>query len=175
MSRICGFGVRYAPLYILTFRILSVAKRYAETLSVNLQCRRYEDMQTIPDRLRFCRQRLGLLQKEVAEKVGLTRCVYSSLETDDVCAYDPVIMGRLAVLFGIPEDDLLNDYSRFLQSGQGQAILRLRESLNMTRPQFAQYLHTDVDNITIWETEKKRISKEMWEKRFKCLMKNSID
>ncbi|MBQ6255339.1 MAG: hypothetical protein IJJ60_02005, partial [Clostridia bacterium] len=69
--------------------------------------------------------------------------------------------------------DLLNDYTRFLQAGQGQAILNLRQSLNMTRAEFAQYLHTDIDNITIWETEKKRISKEMWEKYFKCFMGDS--
>ena len=83
-------------------------------------------------------------------------------------------MDKLAVLYHVPLTDLLNDYTRFLQAGQGQTILNLRQSLNMTRSQFAQYLHTDVDNITVWETEKKRISKEMWENHFKRIIESSI-
>ena len=156
----------FAPLYILSFRV-TVAKKLSEAFSLNERYRRYEDIESIPDRLRWRRHELGLLQKEVAAKIGIPRCMYSNLESDELDYYDPLIMDKLAELYQIPLNDLLNDYTRFLQAGQGQAILNLCQSLNMTRSQFAQYLHTDVDNITVWETEKKRISKEMWEKCFK--------
>ena len=131
---------------------------------MNRKYQRYEDIASIPDRLRSKRHELGLLQKEVAIKIGIPRCVYSNLEADEMDYYDPVLMDKLAALYHVPLNDLLNDYTRFLQAGQGQAIINLRQSLNMTRSQFAQYLHTDVDNITVWETEKKRISREMWKK-----------
>ena len=172
MCRTEGSHVRYAPLYILSFRV-TVTKKISEAFSLNQRYRRYEDIASIPDRLRWRRHELGLLQKEVAVKIDVPRAVYSSLETREMDAYDPLIMHKLAALYHIPINDLMNDYTNFLQAGQGQAILNLRQSLNMTRSQFAQYLHTDVDNITVWETEKKRISREMWEKHFKHFMENS--
>ena len=156
----------FAPLYILSFRV-TATKKISEAFSLNERYRRYEEIDSIPDRLRWRRHELGLLQKEVAAKIGIPRCVYSSLEAEEKDFYDPLIMDKLSALYHIPLNDLLNDYTRFLQAGQGQAILNLRQSLNMTRSQFAQYLHTDVDNIIVWETEKKRISREMWEKYFR--------
>ena len=162
----------FAPLYILSFRV-TMTKKISEVFSLNERYRRYEDIESIPDRLRWRRHELGLLQKEVAAKIGVTRAVYTSLETDEMDYYDPVLMDKLAALYHIPTNDLLNDYTRFLQASQGQMILTLRQSLNMNRSQFADYLHTDVDNITVWETEKKRISKEMWEKHFKRFLENS--
>ena len=164
----------FAPLYILSFH-MATTKKISEAFSLHERYRRYEDIDSIPDRLRWRRHELGLLQKEVAAKIGIPRYVYSSLEVDEMDSYDPVVMDKLASLYHIPIDDLLNDYTRFLQAGQGQAILNLRHSLNMTRSQFAQYLHTDVDNITVWETEKKRISREMWEKHFKRFVESSPD
>ena len=136
--------------------------------------RRYEDIASIPDRLRWQRHELGLLQKEVAAKIDIPRAAYTSLETENMDSYDSIVMDKLAALYHIPVNDLLNDYTRFLQAGQGQAIQNLRQSLNMTRSQFAQYLHTDVDNITVWETEKKRICKAMWEKFFKRFMESKL-
>ena len=162
----------FAPLYILSFRVTQI-KKISEAFSLHERYRRYEDIASIPDRLRWRRHELGMLQKEIAAKIGIPRCVYSNLEADEMDYYDPVLMDKLAELYHIPLNDLLNDYTRFLQAGQGQAILNLRQSLNMTRSQFAQYLHTDVDNITIWETEKKRVSREMWENHFKCFMGDS--
>ena len=164
--------MRYAPLYILSFR-MTVTKKLSEAFSLNQRYQRYEDIASIPDRLRWRRHELGLLQKEVAAKIGIPRCVYSSLEAEEMDSYDPLIMDKLSALYHNPLNDLLNDYTRFLQASQGQLILTLRQSLNMNRSQFADYLHTDVDNITVWETEKKRISKEMWEKHFKRFLENS--
>ena len=172
MCRTEGSQVMFAPLYILSFRV-TMTKKISEVFSLNERYRRYEDIESIPDRLRWRRHELGLLQKEVAAKIGVTRAVYTSLETDEMDYYDPVLMDKLAALYHIPTNDLLNDYTRFLQASQGQMILILRQSLNMNRSQFADYLHTDVDNITVWETEKKRISKEMWEKHFKRFLENS--
>ncbi|MBQ6257059.1 MAG: helix-turn-helix domain-containing protein [Clostridia bacterium] len=163
----------FAPLYILSFRV-TTTKTISEAFSLNERYRRYEDIDSIPDRLRWRRHELGLLQKEVAAKIGIPRAVYTNLETDEMDVYDPVLMDKLAALYHIPINDLLNDYTRFLQAGQGQVIQALRQFLKMTRSQFAQYLHTDVDNITVWETEKKRISREMWEKHFKRFVESKL-
>jgi len=165
MCRSGGSQVRFAPLYILSFR-MTQTKKISEAFSLNRKYRRYEDIVSIPDRLRWRRHELGLLQKEVAAKIGVTRSVYNSLETGEVESLDPAVMDKLAALYGIPVSDLLDDYHRFLLNGQGQAIQNLRASLDMTRAQFADHLHTDVRNIQAWETERKTISKRMWEAHF---------
>ena len=157
--------MRFAPLYILSFWV-TTTKKISEVVALNRKYRRYEDIVSIPDRLRWRRHELGLLQKEVAAKIGVTRSVYNSLETGEVETCDPAVMDKLAALYGIPVSDLLDDHHRFLLSGQGQAIQALCTSLNMTRSQFADHLHTDVWNIQAWETEQKTISKRMWERYF---------
>lgn len=153
-------------MYILSFRV-TAAKKISETFSLRERYRRYEDIDSVPDRLRWRRHELGLLQKEAAEQAGMTRDVYHSLETGEAQACAPEALNRLAKLYRIPVCDLLDDYHRFLLNGQGQAILSLRSSLSMTREQFADYIRADVRNIAVWETEQKQISRRMWEKYFK--------
>lgn len=63
--------------------------------------RRYEDIASIPDRLRWRRHELGLLQKEVAAKIGVTRAVYTSLETENIDSYDPTSLYLLPRPFPI--------------------------------------------------------------------------
>ena len=67
--------MQYAPLYILSFRV-TVSKKLSEAFSLNQLYRCYEDINSIPDRLRWRRHELGLLQKEVATKIGVTRAAY---------------------------------------------------------------------------------------------------
>ena len=105
--------MRFAPLYILSFRV-TVTKKISEAFPLNKRYRRYEDIVSIPDRLRWRRYELGLLQKEVAAKIGVSRAAYTSLEVNEIDYYDPVLMDKLASLYHIPIDDLLNDYTRFL-------------------------------------------------------------
>ena len=158
--------MRFKPLYILSFRV-TVTKKISEAFSLNRRYRRYEEIDSVPDRLRWRRHELGLRQKDAAARIGVTRSVYNSLETGETQSCDPEVLDRLAALYRVPVSDLLDGYSRFLLSGQGQAIQQLRASLNMTREQFADHLHADVRNILAWETEKKRISRRMWETCFK--------
>ena len=73
----------FAPLYILSFRVTQT-KKISEVFSLNRRYRRYEEIASIPDRLRWRRHEMGLLQKEVAAKIGVTRSVYNSLETNTV-------------------------------------------------------------------------------------------
>ena len=46
----------------------------------NQRYRRYEEIENVPDRLRWCRHSKGLLQAEVAEIVGVTKAVYKDIE-----------------------------------------------------------------------------------------------
>ena len=161
--------VRLLPIYIMAIRPKK-AKKLSTAIALNGQRQRYEDLRTVPERLRYCRQQKELLQREVAEKNGVTKAVYADLEQNKTDVYDPAVMDKLATLYQVPVSDLTDGYNRFLQSGQGQVIRNLRASLGLSYEQLAERLHTSVRNIRVWESEKKCVSKEMWEKCFQKLV-----
>ena len=55
-------------------------RKLLEAQLFNKQYHSYEDIDNIPDRLRFCRHKLGLMQKEVAQIVGIPRSTYLKQE-----------------------------------------------------------------------------------------------
>lgn len=165
-----GGHVRYAPLYIHRFRLIS-PRKLLEAQQLHQQYRRYEEIRTVPERLRWCRHHLGLIQKEVAERIGISRNSYLAYEMGEADYYPREIVDKLAALYGVPADDLLDDFSRFLYHGQGQTIRKHRESLGLERKPYARLMHIGPNSLRAWETEKKQISRNSWEKYFKGIIK----
>ena len=165
-----GGHVRYAPLYIHRFRLVS-PRKLLEAQQLHQQYRRYEEIRTVPERLRWCRHHLGLMQKEVAERIGISRSSYLAYEMGEADYYPREIVDKLAALYGVPADDLLDDFSRFLYHGQGQTIRKHRESLGLERKPYARLMHIGPNSLRAWETEKKQISRNSWEKYFKGIIK----
>lgn len=91
-----------------------------------------------PDRLRWCRLHMGLLQREVAELVGIATPLYIDMETG-ACEHTPAaVMDRLAELYGVLVTDLLDGYNRFLYEGQARQILAIRQRAGLSRAAFAR-------------------------------------
>ena len=61
--------MRYAPLLIHSFA-LCAPRKILEAPMFNQRYRRYEDIQNVPDRLRWLRHSRGLLQVEAAKIAG---------------------------------------------------------------------------------------------------------
>lgn len=159
-------AVKYAPLYLHTFRLIA-PRKLLEAQRLNQCYHSYREIESIPDRLRWCRHHLGLMQKEVAELIGTTRAIYIDWETGITQHYAIELVAKLAMLYQIPPLDLLDDYNRFLYKGQGEAITRYRTALGLSRKAFAQQLNTDASCIRAWECEYKQISRKSWERYFK--------
>lgn len=159
-------SVRYAPLYIHVFRLIA-PRKLLEAQLFNQQYHSYEEIENVQDRLRWCRHHMGLMQKEVAALVGITRGNYIDLETAAVDHYPKEVVDRLAKVFEVPPEDLLDEYNRFLYDGQGKGIREHRLQRALTQTGLAKELGIDPSNIQVWEAEKKRISKASWEKYFK--------
>ena len=91
--------------------------------------RSYADIPNPWDRLRWCRYGLDLLQKEVAAMVGMEEWLYQDLESGNFRrSFSPEIADKLAALYGIPVEDVLNDYTLFLHRGGGAFLRRYREA-----------------------------------------------
>lgn len=131
--------MRYAPLYIHTFRFIA-PRKLREAKTFNLQYHNYSEIQKVSDRLRWCRHHMGLMQKEVAELVGITRANYTDLETAAVDYYPKEVVDKLADLFHVPPTDFLDEYNHFLYLGQGNAIRGYRLQLGLTQSGLAKKL-----------------------------------
>ena len=88
----------------------------------------YADIPNPWDRLRWCRYGLDLLQKEVAAMVGMEEWLYRDLESGAFHrSFTPELADKLAALYGIPVEDILDDYTLFLHRGGGDFLRRYRE------------------------------------------------
>ena len=90
----------------------------------------YADIPDPWDRLRWCRYGLDLLQKEVA------------------------------ALYGIPVEDILDDYTLFLHRGGGAFLRRYREAKGWNRQQLADHAKVSRTSIRCWESGQKTISQK---------------
>ena len=93
--------MRYAPLFIHSF-VLCAPRKILEATQFNQRYRRYEEIDNVPDRLQWCRHSKGLMQVEVADKVGMTHSVYKAIEEGFTQHIEPEKVDRLAQFYGVP-------------------------------------------------------------------------
>lgn len=69
-------------MYIHSFRLIAPRRRKDAR-----QYRRYEEINNIPDRLRWCRNIRGLSQREAALRMEMAENIYKAVESGDVQMY----------------------------------------------------------------------------------------
>ena len=100
----------------------------------------YSEITNPSDRMRWCRYSLGLLQKDVAAMVGMEEWLYRDLESGAFHrSFTPELSDKLAALYGIPVEDILDDYTLFLHRGGGDFLRRYREAKGWNRQQLADH------------------------------------
>lgn len=152
-------------MYIHRFR-LTAPRQLLEATALGKQYQSYEAISRIPDRLRWCRHRLGLTQKEAANQMGLSAGVYQNLENG--ARHIPTELAyQLADLYGIPPEALMDGYCRFQSAGQARQIRNLRSSLQMSQTAFAARMGIPLSSLRAWETGKKAVSRQSWERYFR--------
>ena len=160
---------RYAPLCIHSFRLIA-PRKLLEAQLFNRQYHSFDEITNVPERLRWLRHQKGWMQKEVAELLEIPRTKYIEYEVGSVKHYPKEIVDKLAALYRVSVDDLLDDYNRFLYYGQGRLIKEYRENHGLNKKQFARQLQIDPGTIRIWENEEKRMIKDSWEKYFRDII-----
>ena len=121
----------------------------------------YADIPNPWDHLRWCRYGLDLLQKEVAAMVGMEEWLYRDLESGTFHrSFTPELADKLAALYGIPVEDILDDYTLFLHRGGGDFLRRYREAKGWSRQQLADHAKVSRTSIRCWESVQKTISQK---------------
>lgn len=107
------------------------------------------------------------MQREVADRIGISRQVYIDLETGACQTCSRAAIDALLALFRVSPEQLLDDYNLFLYRGQAQQIRAYRLRLGLSCKAFSKKTGICESSIRSWEKGHKQISKKAWEKYFK--------
>ena len=158
--------LKVAPLQILKFPVV-LPHKFLDAEKFNLRFSDASEITEIADKLRWLRYQKGLRQRDVADYAGIDRSTYVHYEEYGKDFYPPEHMEKIAQLFEVPVDTLLDDYNLFLRNGQGNQIKAIRTKLGLTQKQYADKLGVSLGNLKHWEQNRKQIFKSTWEKYFK--------
>ncbi len=129
----------FTPLYILQFP-LCAPRKLLEAQQFVQAYQTYAEIYSIPDRLRWCRHELGMMQSEVADAVSVSMDYYRNLEAGQFRrSFSLELADKLAALYGIPVEDILDDYTLFLHRDGGDFLRRYREAKGWNRQQLADH------------------------------------
>ena len=165
ISNVSG-AVKVAPLQILQFPVV-LPHKFQDAEKFNLQFSDFSEITETADKLRWLRYQKGLRQRDVADYAGIDRSTYVHYEEYGKDLYPIEHMEKIAQLFEVPVDTLLDDYNLFLRNGQGNQIKAIRMKLGLTQKQYADKLGVSLGNLKHWEQNRKQIFKSTWEKYFK--------
>ena len=119
LQRVSCEGCGLTPLYILQVP-LAGPHTTSEAQAFFHMYHSYSEITNPSDRMRWCRYSLGLLQKDVAAMVGMEEWLYRDLESGAFHrSFTPELADKLAALYGIPVEDILDDYTLFPHRGGG--------------------------------------------------------
>ena len=158
--------VRYVPLYILSFP-LCAPRRILDAQVFQRKYRRYEEIQNIPDRLRWLRHSKGLMQAEAAAVAGVSRNVYINLETGVTQRLPMELAQKLSAYYKVPLTDLIDEFNRFCLDGQAKRITEYRKRLGLGKRPFCRLTGIPLSSLREWESGRKAISYQCWELYFK--------
>ena len=151
MARHTSHGIETAPMFVI---------------SVNPAQNLTTPPENLPDKLKYYRQKAGLTQKEVADKLGIDRNTYSRYELPTRERYPEEKLKALAELYGLPQNELSDEYSEFLKN-QGDIISEKRRDLGLTQKEFAKRVGTKLANLKRWERSEVAADRRTWEMYFK--------
>ena len=141
--------------------------KFQDAEKFNLQFPDFSEITEMPDKLRWLRYQKGLRQRDVADYAGIDRSTYVHYEEYGKDLYPLEHMERIAQLFEVPVESLLDDYNLFLRNGQGKQIKAIRMKLGLTQKEYADKLDVSLGSLKQWEQNRKQIFKSTWEKYFK--------
>ena len=165
ISNVSG-AVKVAPLQILQFSVI-LPHKFQDAEKFNLQFSDFSDITETADKLRWYRYQKGLRQRDAADYAGIDRSTYIHYEEAGRDFYPKEYMEKLAELFEVPLEDLLDDYNLFLLRGQGAQIKAMRQRLGLTQKAYAAQLGVPLQKFKRWEQGNVQIFKSTWEKYFK--------
>lgn len=159
-------GVRRYPIYVEKIN-MSVPHHIAEAETLNMRYSSPLSIDTTADKLRWYRYKHSLLQKDVAAKIGVDLSTYKRYESPHHDYYPDEQMDKLSELYGVPVENLFDEYNLFLYNDQGRQIRSIRQGLGMTQNAYAKKIGVQPRSLKRWEQNCTRVYRRVWERCFK--------
>ena len=153
-------------MFIYTFPLLA-PHHLLESEKFNIRFPDPSQITETADKLRWYRYRKALLQREIAELIGIDRGTYIRYVEYGHDYYPLEHMEKLAQLYGVPVTELLDDFNLFLYNDQGKQIREIRNRLGLSRKEYAKIIGVHPGSLKKWELNTVRIFKSTWERYFK--------
>lgn len=125
-----------------------------------------EELKRTADKIRYYRYKKGVLIADLASYASLDRKTMSHYECPERKNYSISSLKCIAEYLEVPVTALLDDYTRFIYQGQGRQLKEYRKSHSIRQIDLARQLHVSKTSIQKWESEKKRISKDTFDKLY---------
>ena len=106
ISNVSG-AIKVAPLRILQFPVM-LPHKFQDAEKFNLQFSDFAKITETADKLRWLRYQKGLRQRDVANYAGIDRSTYVRYEEYGKDLYPPEHMEKIAQLFEVPVETLLD-------------------------------------------------------------------
>lgn len=166
-------GNNVVILYVRTFRFIC-GSSYGECEKYNLFMGSKSEFKTIAEKLRFYRLNNSISQSELAKIIGIDRLTYIEYEKG-LKYYPHSIMQKIADVYNMPIDKLLDDYHEFAYGNQGELIKGIRQKCGLNQYDFAKAI--DVSKSTIQKAEQNRggFSEKSYRKLMKFCKSNRIE
>lgn len=125
---------------------------------------------TLGQQIKYYRVLLGILQTELAQKLGCSRFAIQNIENKEIKLANVDFIKRILDELNIKDKVIINDeYISFLLDNPKQTIFNLRKQMNLTRPAFASIIGVSTSAIKDWETGRAEISRTSYAKLKKCM------
>ena len=166
MVRNVSGDIKFSPLFIHSFPLLA-PHHLLEAEKFNIRFPNPSQIVETADKLRWYRYRKALLQREIADLIGIDRGTYIRYEEYGHGYYPIEHMKKLADLYGIHVTELLDDFNLFIYNDQGRQIREKRKQLGLSQRKYAEIIGVNTSSLKNWEHNTVRIFKSTWEKYFK--------
>jgi len=123
------------------------------------------ELKTVADKLQYARLAAGLLQRELAEKIGIDRTTLISYENGQTVEENMIIdwLIEIALACGMDKHFCCSPYHVFIIEDAGKQIKQYRKNMGLTQKKFAEQLGVWTTTIRRWEQNVNKPPKHIWE------------
>ena len=123
------------------------------------------ELNTVADKIQYARLTAGLLQREIAEKIGMDRTTLTAYENGKIVEehMDVKRLMEIALACGRDKYFCCSPYQIFLTEEPGAQIKAYRKSHGLTQKRFAEILGVWETTVKRWEWQKNKPPVYIWE------------
>lgn len=127
----------------------------------NYRLEKLQKNKSFGNQLKYYRIKNNLTQKQLSNKINVSRDTVMSIENKDKQFYNVETINRiLSIIDKNQELNIKDEYIKFILSNPNEKIRLYREKYNLNKTEFAKLMKVNRKTIRSWENNTHTISKE---------------